>query len=219
MSHPVGSSPCDTEAHVSHTIREWNAEHNQGTIPRAQYLAAYVPLLGEGADLCILRLAYDPMDPSKMAVGAAVLQYNSDGIGNNVRYNILDFDFFDNDTLVVVFRENGAAGHTTVATVGFSDLHYQELQSVSSVSDISREQLIEHAIADEGTWSQIAAVLMPIRRSYVLAGCISEVSLALNGRIGRRVACVLDRKEAILEVLDIEGETDEGSWDEEGEEE
>jgi len=93
------------------------------------------------------------------------------------------------------------------------------LQSVSSVSDLSREQLIEHAIADEGTWSQIAAVLMPIRRSYVLAGCISEVSLALNGRIGRRVACVLDRKEAILEVLDIEGETDEGSWDEEGEEE
>jgi len=67
---------------------------------------------------------------------------------------------------------------------------------------------------------QIAAVLMPIRRSYVLAGCISgDVSLALNGRIGRRVACVLDRKEAILEVLDIEGETDEGSWDGEGEEE
>jgi hypothetical protein len=32
------------------------------------------------------------------------------------------------------------------------------------------------------------------------------------------VACVLDRKEAVLEVLDIEGETDEELWDEDGEE-
>jgi len=45
-----------------------------------------------------------------MAVGAAVLRCSGDGVGNNVRYNILDFDFFDNDTLVVVFRGNGAAG-------------------------------------------------------------------------------------------------------------
>lgn len=60
---------------------------------------------------------------------------------------------------------------------------------------------------------------MPIRRSYVLAGCISgEISLALNGRIGRRVACVLDRKEAVLEVLDIEGEAEDELWDEDGEE-
>ena len=56
---------------------------------------------------------------------------------------------------------------------------------------------------------------MPIRRSYVLAGCIGgDVSLALNGRIGRRVACVLDCKEAVLEVLDIEGESDDEEWDE-----
>jgi anaphase-promoting complex subunit 4 len=66
---------------------------------------------------------------------------------------------------------------------------------------------------------QIASVLMPIRRSYVLAGCISgEVSLALNGRTGRRVACVLDHKEAVLEVLDIEGEGEDELWDEDGEE-
>jgi anaphase-promoting complex subunit 4 len=53
----------------------------------------------------------------------------------------------------------------------------------------------------------------------VLAGCISgEVLLALNGRIGRRVACVLDRKEGILEVLDIEGELDDDGWDEDEDE-
>jgi hypothetical protein len=112
------------------------------------------------------------------------------------------------------------------------------LQPIGPVNELSREQLIEHAvekrkvgqvwnagsednlpISDEETCLQIASVLMPIRRSYVLAGCISgEVSLALNGRTGRRVACVLDRKEAVLEVLDIEGETDDESWDEDGEE-
>jgi anaphase-promoting complex subunit 4 len=55
---------------------------------------------------------------------------------------------------------------------------------------------------------------MPIKRSYVLAGCISgEVSLAINGRTGRRVACILDCREAVLEILDIEGETDEEVWD------
>ncbi len=60
---------------------------------------------------------------------------------------------------------------------------------------------------------------MPIRRSYVLAGCISgEVSLALNGRIGRRVACILEHKEGILEVLDIEGESDDEKWDEDEDE-
>ena len=60
---------------------------------------------------------------------------------------------------------------------------------------------------------------MPIRRSYVLAGCISgEVSLALNGRIGRRVACVLDGKDGVLEILDIEGETDDEEWDEDEDE-
>ena len=61
---------------------------------------------------------------------------------------------------------------------------------------------------------------MPIKRSYVLAGCINgEASLALNGRTGRRVACVLDCKEGVLEVLDIEGETDEDEWDEDDGEE
>ena len=35
-----------------------------------------------------------------------------------------------------------------IATVGFFDLHYQELQSVSPVSELSREQLIEHAVEE-----------------------------------------------------------------------
>jgi hypothetical protein len=39
-------------------------------------------------------------------------------------------------------------GSTTISTVGFSDLHYQELQPVGPVNEISREQLIEHAVEE-----------------------------------------------------------------------
>jgi hypothetical protein len=39
-------------------------------------------------------------------------------------------------------------GTTTVATVGFSDLHYQEMQPVGPLDELSREQLIEHALEE-----------------------------------------------------------------------
>jgi hypothetical protein len=45
-------------------------------------------------------------------------------------------------------RSGTTQGPTKAATVGFSDLHYQELQSVSPVSELSREQLIEHAVEE-----------------------------------------------------------------------
>jgi len=45
-------------------------------------------------------------------------------------------------------------GSTTVSTVGFSDLHYQELQPVGHINELSREQLIEHAV-EEGKVGQV----------------------------------------------------------------
>jgi hypothetical protein len=104
-----------------------------------------------------------------------MLQCCGDGVGSNVRYDILDFDFFDDDSLVVVFRVNGAAGAcrhdtllsdklnrdlgttqgpTTVSTVGFSELRYQELHPDSPLNELSREQLIEHAV-EEGKVGQV----------------------------------------------------------------
>jgi len=215
MSHRVESDPRGQGVHVSYMTREWNVEHNQGSAVWARYMAAYDPSAEDGADLCVLRLVYDPTIPSpKITVGAAMLQCGGNGVGNNDRYDILDFDFFDDDSLVVVFRVDGAAGPTTVATVGFSDLYYQELQPIGPTDELSLERMIAHAL-EERKVGQIAAVLMPIRRSYVLAGCTrGEVSLALNGRAGRRVACVLDGEEGVLEVLDIEGESeDDEEWD------
>jgi hypothetical protein len=39
-------------------------------------------------------------------------------------------------------------GSTTVATVGFSDLQYQEIQPAGPLDELSREQLIEHALEE-----------------------------------------------------------------------
>lgn len=41
-----------------------------------------------------------------------------------------------------------AQGSATVATVGFSDLHYQEVQPVGPLDAMSREQLVEHALEE-----------------------------------------------------------------------
>lgn len=48
---------------------------------------------------------------------------------------------------------------------------------------------------------------MEIKQSRPLAGCKDgAVTLAINGRTGRRVACVLDERGVGLEILDMEGE-------------
>lgn len=48
---------------------------------------------------------------------------------------------------------------------------------------------------------------MPIKKSRTLAVCREgPVSLAANGRVGRRVVCVLDVNQSMLEVLDLEGD-------------
>ena len=56
---------------------------------------------------------------------------------------------------------------------------------------------------------------MPIKRCRELTCCESgAVSLAVNGRAGRRVACLLNSKGTTMEVLDLEGE---GEGEEEAE--
>jgi hypothetical protein len=39
-------------------------------------------------------------------------------------------------------------GSTTIATVGYSDLQYQGVQTVDRLGELSREQLIAHALEE-----------------------------------------------------------------------
>lgn len=61
---------------------------------------------------------------------------------------------------------------------------------------------------------QFFSVQIPIKRSRALAGCKEgHVSIAVNGRSGRRVACVLDDKGLTMESFDLEGDGDDGESD------
>lgn len=52
---------------------------------------------------------------------------------------------------------------------------------------------------------QLPSVPIPIKRCHVLNRFRSgAVSFALNGRVGRRVVCVLDSKGVTMESFDLE---------------
>ena len=54
---------------------------------------------------------------------------------------------------------------------------------------------------------QIRSIGIPIKSYRELNdGTGGDVSLAVNGRLGRRIACVLDNKGWTMEILDMEGE-------------
>jgi anaphase-promoting complex subunit 4 len=135
----------------------------------------------------------------------------------------------------------GYVGPTLLATVGYSDLGYQQLRG-EHVAVPSREDLMLNVMQQ---WKasqvginefvsiqpfftvcnyhfQIHSIPIPIKRSRELESCkIGGVSLAVNGRVGRRVTCVLDSRRTTMEILDLEGDwgSEEEGATEEGEEE
>lgn len=121
-----------------------------------------------------------------------------------------------------------------VATVNYSTLGYDKLQSEGYVSGPARTDMMASVLErwKKGHVSlvfgpcfcrdlacgvftdgmgQLPCNPIPITRWRRLCGCKSgSVSLAVNGRVGRRVVCVLDGDGTTLEVLDMEGEEQEG---------
>jgi len=122
--------------------------------------------------------------------------------------DLLALEFFDDEIVVMVYR-TGEEGQACIATLSYGDLGYQQFQPPEGYVTKSRESLIESAFQGSG---QIKSGYLPIKQSRALKGCKSgAVSLAVNGRVGRRVACVLDNKGTMLETFDLEGdEVEEG---------
>ncbi|KAI0684827.1 hypothetical protein BC835DRAFT_1387651 [Cytidiella melzeri] len=144
---------------------------------------------------------------------------------HTVPIEVLDAEFFDEQVLIIVYRPlnqeaglqrgmitNGAlSGATSIATIGYTNLVYEDAPP-GHVASVTREGLVLdllQRVRDEQIW--IAAVPIPVIGCRDLVGCQggNTVSLAVNGRVGRRVACVLDSAGQALEVLDMEGEEDE----------
>lgn len=62
---------------------------------------------------------------------------------------------------------------------------------------------------------QLPSKAMPIKRCRQLTACRNgSVCLAVNGRVGRRVVCILDGEGTRMEILDMEGDEEMEAEDE-----
>jgi len=163
--------------------------------------------------LCLARMRYGRQDVElPLHVSIAVLECCVAGNEANetrVPFDLLDADFFDENILLLVYRIEDGHGPASIATVGYSDLIYEDIELQTYVNDFAREGLMLEVLRrlKDGRLTSVPA---PIVQSRNLTGCKEGTAfLAVNGRVGRRVACVLDGSGLALEILDIEGEEEE----------
>lgn len=142
---------------------------------------------------------------------------------------IVQAAFFDDEELAVVFQ---LAGERFMATATISALEDTLMVSVSRAG-LDLAAVVSLAKAKErktpADTVQAAALppsTLPIARCRALgptrhAPATEPWLLSLNGRAGRRTACILTRGGAEVEVLDMDGNEDdeEEEDEEEGEEE
>jgi hypothetical protein len=85
----------------------------------------------------------------------------------------------------------------------------------SGLTDLDSVLLILVLMLCDRLIFQLPSVEIPIKRCRELTCRNGNVHLAVNGRAGRRVACVLDDRGTTMEVLDMEAEDEEDGGEEE----
>ncbi|KIY71613.1 hypothetical protein CYLTODRAFT_418678 [Cylindrobasidium torrendii FP15055 ss-10] len=174
-----------------------------------QYLAMVSLDVDSPNAVCLARVKYKE-DLSAEAIEVALLECSfTDAEGAEVKFDVLDMQFFDDVEIIVVYRLREQEG-AFIASFGYSDLGYKTLDyDGDGILLHGREDLMAYTLS-RWVQGQVASQSLPIRRCRRLAGCESgPASLAVNGRVGRRVACVLDGSGSSLEILDIEGGAEE----------
>lgn len=156
--------------------------------------------------LCVSRTRYDAVgEPAPEIAWVDCKVATDDGLA---RICIQDADFFDDDNLIVLYNVQGQDSGVYIAMFNYADLRYQELRFGGSAKCPSREDLIFRVLS---LWQEghITLTTIPITACReLMLGHSNDVSIAVNGRVGRRVACVLDNKSWTMEVLDMEGSPD-----------
>ncbi|KAF8626535.1 hypothetical protein AX15_004838 [Amanita polypyramis BW_CC] len=218
-AHTISRSSVISERNVALTqvadarhpvnIRERNTIHEGGEI--VQHLASITPFEGQPS-LIITRLRFNnevdrvPYEVGIIPIEIRLSEENNEG--EQPGFELLEAEFFDDELIVIIYRLHSTDKLTFMATVKYYDLGYQPLESNVYVKLSGREDLMLHAL---GRWREgdLRPVRMPIRRCRALKGCrTGRVFLAVNGRTGRRVACVLDRKGTTVETFDLEGDAE-----------
>ncbi|KAF9270239.1 hypothetical protein L218DRAFT_22909 [Marasmius fiardii PR-910] len=199
------------------SYREW-VVLNQSKDDFQQYFAVHGPYPENRAFLCLLRQRYEDTGPA-FQVDAIVLECciaQDDEVSINME--VLAFEFFDDHSMVIVYRLP-SDGETFIGTVHYDDLEYRVLGWEDHVTLLVREELIECTLRRLEA-GELALTPIPIKRCRALDGFrTGAVHLAVNGRVGRRIACILDYKGTTLETFDMEDDeiTDECMDTDEGE--
>ncbi|KAH7911187.1 anaphase-promoting complex, cyclosome, subunit 4-domain-containing protein [Hygrophoropsis aurantiaca] len=159
--------------------------------------------------LCLVRTPYGKYAPGvPLHVDVGLLECSAVGYHGeqSVELNVLDADFFDDEYLVIIYNVKNSEGPMFIATVNYRDLEYRELQSEGYVNAPVRKEIVTYVVQ---RWNEghFPSASIPIKRCRQLIACKNgPVSLAMNGRIGRRVVCILDGSGGTMEILDMEGD-------------
>ncbi|KAI6047625.1 anaphase-promoting complex, cyclosome, subunit 4-domain-containing protein [Pisolithus marmoratus] len=148
----------------------------------------------------------------EVAILECSVDTNNDGGGE---LDMLDGEFFDDEVIVLVYRIKGTQGPIYVGTMNYTMLRYQRLESEGYVNGPAQKDMIVDMLQ---RWKEghLMGGGVPITKCRRLSACKSgPISMALNGRVGRRVVCVLGGDGVTMEVIDMEG--DEMEADEESE--
>ncbi|KAG5652103.1 hypothetical protein H0H81_006323, partial [Sphagnurus paluster] len=156
---------------------------------------------------CVSQVCFNEALESPFEVGIVLLELSlPEGEDERVDLDLLEAHFLDDESVVIVHRDQDE--QASVALFNYSELRYEPIKA-SYVSVPTREDLMLEVMKE---WKQrkLSPVQVVLKQSRRLISCKSgDVAIALNGRQGRRVACVLDNKGTTLESFDLEGEADE----------
>ncbi|QRV76536.1 hypothetical protein RhiJN_04551 [Ceratobasidium sp. AG-Ba] len=188
--------------------RERTVTNKEGEAGWEQFVATSVHR-ADNAYLCLLKIkhGHEATEGRPELVEAAVMECAArarEESEETLDLEILDLEFFDDDALVVVVRTKEPQGRAFIATVMYRDVEFFKAVAEDDRVCRSWETWVQWAI-DEYQSGRFSGAPVPIERSRELrAWSGGGAQLAVNGRRGRRMACVLDES-GVLEVLDMEG--------------
>lgn len=201
----IASARQTGEIHFS--IRERNSTDEGGEV--VQHLASVMPSKQQNI-LILARLRFKEASSVPYEVGFVPIEccLEDEAPDEPPSFDLLEAEYFDDEFIVIIYRLRSKDKSAFIATVKYNDIGYQPLEPTVYVNLSGREDLMVHA---KNRWEQgtLHTTQSPIKQCRALKGCkTGRVSLAVNGRTGRRVACVLDGTGTTVETFDLEGEAE-----------
>ncbi|EPT04312.1 hypothetical protein FOMPIDRAFT_125581 [Fomitopsis schrenkii] len=183
------------ESNSSALIRERTVLEPGQAANYTQFLLIQLPRVADRSYLCIARLHHGT-DTIQRPVEAEVALMEccipvNDASETKVPLEVLDAEFFDDSVFIIVYREAMQPEFASIATVGYGDLIYTPIE-LTGMAGYARETLMQEVL-NRLECEQLSSEAAPLIQTRRLTGCREgKVALAVNGRTGRRVACVLD---------------------------